>query len=144
MKLGRLFFLFILVGSASLPAAGRLTACEPDGSGQTVEPARERQLMPAEAKAAILEMMHSEAGQAIAWFKGDAPQGLEQMPIRKDEDGTYAWSTFRIDPQTLTYRFRIESIREEGPCSLEYEGSLRLVNGEWKASVPELLSTAIP
>ena len=111
----------------------------------TPERAKEAPLTPERAKEALLEMMRSEPGQRLGWFRGDVPEQMAAMDVRKDEAGWYAWTgAIRFNPSRGVYTLTVRPHPVSAACTFEYAGSFALTDGRWSAMPPKLVGTLTP
>ena len=90
-------------------------------------------------------MMRSEPGQRLGWFRGDVPERMAAMDVRRDEAGWYAWTgAIRFNPSRGVYSLTVSPNPVSAACTFEYTGSFALTDGRWSATPPKLVSILTP
>jgi hypothetical protein len=111
--------------------------------GQTSDP-QKPDLTPGDAREALLQMMRSEAGKALGWFKGNIPDEMAKMAIEKKEDGWYDWTgAFSFNPSQAVYTFTVRPSPGARACIFEYTGTFFHKDGRWSATPPKLIRTVL-
>jgi hypothetical protein len=101
-------------------------------------------LTPEVAKAALLRMMRSKAGQDISWFQGGVPDEMAKMKIEAEKDDWFAWTAaFRFSPSRAIYTFVVRPQPGVRACVFEFEGSFVRKDGAWSATLPKLVRTVL-
>jgi hypothetical protein len=113
-------------------------------AGQGQPTSKEQKLTADGAKAALLQMMRSDAAKDLGWFNGNVPNEMAKMTIEEEKDGWYAWTAaFRFNPSKALYTFVVRPQLGLRACTFEYRGSFVWKDGAWSAAAPKLVTTSL-
>jgi hypothetical protein len=117
--------------------------CSPEDEQPPAATQQER-LTPERAKTALLDMMRTKPARDLGWFEENVVDEMSKMEIEKQEDGWYGWmGAFTFHPSKALYHFVVQPAPGVRACAFEYKGSFIRKEGQWVATPPTLVSTAM-
>jgi hypothetical protein len=104
-----------------------------------------RQLTLDQGQAALLKLMRSNSDSKLPLFNDGVANEVAKLPVEAAPDGWYTWGgAIRIRPSQAIYQMTIQPQAGAQACTLEYAGSFVPIDGEWIATAPTLVSSAMP